>query len=175
MSDSVTPWTTACQASLSFTISQSMPKFLFLEFVMPFNHLSPSSPALNLSKKQVLFQCICLNCLLFNRFKHGVTAFFLSFICFHFRSSVALVGHAAIALHNITIKTAKSFMGVMSTTVGNSISLWFLVVMLSVLSLTHTHKMCFSGDYFGQCQNKNLWCITVDSLWIKIFIFMGKK
>ena len=48
----VTPWTTACQASLSFTISQSMPKFLFIEFVMPFNHLSPSSPALNLSKNR---------------------------------------------------------------------------------------------------------------------------
>ena len=28
MSDSETPWTVACQASLSFTISQSLPKFM---------------------------------------------------------------------------------------------------------------------------------------------------
>ena len=35
----VTPWTAACQASLPFTISQSLLKFIFLESVMPSNHL----------------------------------------------------------------------------------------------------------------------------------------
>ena len=34
MSDSVTPWTIACQASLSFVISQSLLKFMSIEFVM---------------------------------------------------------------------------------------------------------------------------------------------
>ena len=33
-----TPWTTACQASLSFTISQSLLKFKSIESVMPSNH-----------------------------------------------------------------------------------------------------------------------------------------
>ena len=38
MSDSVTPWIAACQASLSFTISQSLLKFMSIELVMPSNH-----------------------------------------------------------------------------------------------------------------------------------------
>ena len=39
MSDSVTPWTAACQASLSFTISQSLLKLMSIESMMPSNHL----------------------------------------------------------------------------------------------------------------------------------------
>ena len=35
----VTPWTAARQASLSFTISQSLPKLMSIESVMPSNHL----------------------------------------------------------------------------------------------------------------------------------------
>ena len=35
----VTPWTVACQASLSFIIYQSMFKFISIESVMPYNHL----------------------------------------------------------------------------------------------------------------------------------------
>ena len=34
-----TPWTTACQASPSFTISQSLLKLICIESVMPSNHL----------------------------------------------------------------------------------------------------------------------------------------
>ena len=34
-----TPWTAARQAPLSFTISWSLLKFIFIELVMPFNHL----------------------------------------------------------------------------------------------------------------------------------------
>ena len=33
-----TPWTVACQASLSFTVSQSLLKFMSTESVMPSNH-----------------------------------------------------------------------------------------------------------------------------------------
>ena len=35
----VTPWTAAHQSSLSFTISQSLLKLMFIESVMPSNHL----------------------------------------------------------------------------------------------------------------------------------------
>ena len=46
-----TPWTATRQASLSFTISQSLLKLMSIESVMPSNHLSsPSPPALNLSQ-----------------------------------------------------------------------------------------------------------------------------
>ena len=39
MSDSAIPWASACQASLSFTISQSLLKLMSLESVMPSNSI----------------------------------------------------------------------------------------------------------------------------------------
>ena len=39
MSDSATPWTAACQASLSITNSQSSPKLMSIDLVMLSNHL----------------------------------------------------------------------------------------------------------------------------------------
>jgi len=41
-----TTWTPACQASLSFTISWSLLKLMFIELVMPFNHLVLCCPLL---------------------------------------------------------------------------------------------------------------------------------
>ena len=46
MSDSVTPWTAAHQASLSITNSQSLPKLMSIESVMPSNHLILCHPLL---------------------------------------------------------------------------------------------------------------------------------
>ena len=45
----VTPWTAACQVSLSFTISQSLLKLMSIELVMPSNHLILCLPLLLLS------------------------------------------------------------------------------------------------------------------------------
>ena len=42
----VTPWTAACQASLSFTISWSLPKPMSTESMMPSNHLVFRCPLL---------------------------------------------------------------------------------------------------------------------------------
>ena len=42
----VTPWTAALQASLSFTISQTLLKLKSIELVMPSNHLTLSHPLL---------------------------------------------------------------------------------------------------------------------------------
>ena len=42
----VTPWTTACQASLSITISRSLLKFMSIESVMPSNHFILCHPLL---------------------------------------------------------------------------------------------------------------------------------
>ena len=42
----MTPWTAACQASLSITISQSLPKLMSIELVMPSNHLIFCCPLL---------------------------------------------------------------------------------------------------------------------------------
>ena len=42
----VTPWTTGCQASLSFTNSWNLLKLMSIESVMPSNHLTLSCPLL---------------------------------------------------------------------------------------------------------------------------------
>ena len=42
----VMPWTAACQASLSFTISRSLCKFMSIELMMPSNHLILCCPLL---------------------------------------------------------------------------------------------------------------------------------
>ena len=44
----VTPWTATCQASQSFTISQNLLKLMFIESVMPSNHLVLCHPLLPL-------------------------------------------------------------------------------------------------------------------------------
>ena len=49
VSDFVTPWTVAHQASMSFTISQSSLKLMSIESVMPSNHLFLCHPLLLLS------------------------------------------------------------------------------------------------------------------------------
>ena len=41
-----TPWTTACQASLSITNSRSLPKLMTVKLVMPSNHLILCRPLL---------------------------------------------------------------------------------------------------------------------------------
>ena len=41
-----TPWTAACQASLSFTISWNLLKLVSIESVMPCNHLTLCRPLL---------------------------------------------------------------------------------------------------------------------------------
>ena len=60
MSDSVTPWNTAHQASLSITNSRTLPKLMFIESVMPSNHplSSPSPPAFNPSQHHCLFKWV---------------------------------------------------------------------------------------------------------------------
>ena len=46
MSESVTPWTAACQASLCITNSRSLLKYMSIESVMPSNHLILCGPLL---------------------------------------------------------------------------------------------------------------------------------
>ena len=53
-----TPWIAARQASLSITNSQSLPKLMSIESVMPSPLSSPSPPAPNPSQHQGLFQWV---------------------------------------------------------------------------------------------------------------------
>ena len=56
-----TPWTAVSQAFLSFTVSQNLLKFMFIDSVMPSNHLILCHPLLllpPLSQHQALSQCV---------------------------------------------------------------------------------------------------------------------
>ena len=57
-----TPWTAACQASLSFTVSWSLLKLMPIESVIlsiqPSHPLSPPFPDLNFSQDQGIFQSV---------------------------------------------------------------------------------------------------------------------
>ena len=57
-----TPWTTLCQASLSFTISRSLLKFMYLSqwcyLTISYTLLPPSLFVFNLSQHQGLFQWV---------------------------------------------------------------------------------------------------------------------
>ena len=54
-----TPWVAAHQASLSFTFSRSLLRFMSIESVILSNHsCCPPPPALNLSQHQGLFQWV---------------------------------------------------------------------------------------------------------------------
>ena len=44
VSNSATPWTAACQASLSITNSQSLLKFMSIEVVMPLTNKQKQNP-----------------------------------------------------------------------------------------------------------------------------------
>ena len=54
MSDSATPWNAACQASLSFTISQSLLRLMSIESVKPSNHLILCWPLLFMPSYQLV-------------------------------------------------------------------------------------------------------------------------
>ena len=56
--DSVTPWTTARQASQSFTISRSLLKLMSIESVMPSNHLTLCRPLLQLTCPDLLMKLL---------------------------------------------------------------------------------------------------------------------
>ena len=59
MTNSMTQWTAACQASISLIISQSLPKFMSIQLVIPLNHhilYHPLPPAFSASKSFPLSQ-----------------------------------------------------------------------------------------------------------------------
>ena len=57
VSDSATPWTAACQASLSIADSRSLLKLMSIELVMPSSHLILCHPLLLFSIGMYQFHC----------------------------------------------------------------------------------------------------------------------
>ena len=69
VSDSATPWTAACQVSLSITSSWSLPKLMSIESMMPSNHLILCCPL-------ILLPCLIL--ILFDYFYRLIRFFQIS-------------------------------------------------------------------------------------------------
>ena len=94
MSNSLRP----CQAPLSFSISQSLLKCMFIELVMPFNHLIHCHPLLllpsNLSQHQGLFQWVSslhqvakVYCLFYYQYPNMFLLRLCTFNCIEFMQS----------------------------------------------------------------------------------------
>ena len=70
----MTPWTAACQASLSFIVSQSLLKLMCIESVMPSNHLILCRPLNKLLHVIITFLPQALHTLfLLHRHQHACT------------------------------------------------------------------------------------------------------
>ena len=58
-----TPWTTACEASLSLTTTQNLPKYMFIALVMPSSHFILWHPLLLLPSIFPISGTFPMNCL----------------------------------------------------------------------------------------------------------------
>ena len=118
----VTPWTAAYQASLSFTVSQSLLKLLSIESMMPSNDLilchPPSPPALNLSQHHGLFQWVNSLCLTAKVLKlqlqhqsfqywakHGFILMSPTLTCYHMDHSSLI----PLLIHNLPLQHCKTW------------------------------------------------------------------
>ena len=117
----VTPWTVAQQASLSFTISQSLPKFMFIVSVMPSSHLILWYPLLFLpsifSQHQGLFQWVV--------YLHQVTKI------------LELQDWTPLRLTSLISLLSKGLSGVFSSTIVRKHQ--FIGVLPSLQSSSHSH------------------------------------
>ena len=98
-----TPWTAPHQASLSFTISQSLLKLMSIKLVMPFNHLILCCPLLLLPSIfpsiRVFFNesALLIRCPKYWSFSFSISPsnnridFLMGFICFYFSSYKSLL------------------------------------------------------------------------------------
>ena len=72
-----TPWTAACKASLSITNSQSLLKLMFIESVMPSNHLIFCNPLLLLLSIFPIIRVISTESFSSVQFSHSVMSDYL--------------------------------------------------------------------------------------------------
>ena len=140
----VTPWTAAHQASLSFTISQSLPKFMSIQRSHP---LMPSSPsALSLSQHQGLVQWVSgshqMTTILKLQHQSFQWVFRVDF------PSDWLVWAPCCPRDSQESSPAPQFKGI------NSLLFWLLYG--PVLTTIHDHWEGHSLDYMDLCQQSNV-------------------
>ena len=172
---SVTPWTAACQASLSLTFSWSLLKLMSIESVMPSNHLilCCSPPSLNLSQHQGLSQWVSSShqvaqVLEFQSFSISPSSEYSGLISFrmdwldllavrgtlksllqHHSSKASILWHSAffmVQLSHPYMITAKTIVLTRWTFVGKVMSLLFnMLSSLVITFLPRSKRLLFHG------------------------------
>ena len=132
-----TPWTAARQASLSLTISQRLPKFMFIASVMPSNHLILWHPLLPL-----IFPSI-------RDFSNELSVWFWrpkywSF-CFSISPSSEYSGLISLKIGWFDILASKGLPGVFSSTTVQRHQ--FFGILPSLWSSSHNHMWPLGRPY----------------------------
>ena len=150
VSDSATPWTAACQASLSITKSQSLLKFMFIESVMLSNHLILCYPLLLLPLVFLSIRVFCNELALCNRWP--------KYWSFSISPSNEYLGLIPFRIDwfdlNAVQETLKSLLQHHSSKASILQSSAFFMVQLSHPFMTTGKKHSF--DYTDLCQQSNV-------------------
>ena len=137
----VTPWTAAHQASLSLTISQSLPKLKSIELVMPFNHLilchplllSSNFPSISLFSNELGFSsesALCIRWLKDWSFSFGISP------------SKSIQGWFPLRMTSLIFLLSKGLSRIFSSTTVQKHQ--FLGTLPSLLSSSHIHTWLMS-------------------------------
>ena len=143
----VIPWTAACQASLSFSVSQSFLKFTSTELLMPSNHLirchplllPPIFPASVLSSESAL----CIRWPKFWSFSFSPSNEYSGLISFR-------IDRFDLLAFQRTLKSLLQHHNL------KALILWFSAFFMVQLSLPYTTTGNHSFDYMGLCQQNDI-------------------
>ena len=155
------PWTAACQASLSITISWNLLKLMSIELVMPSNHLILCYPFLLLPS---IFPSI------------SVFSFFLSIFLFYFLTLQYCIGFAIYQHNNesvLHIRWTNYWSSASASVLPMNIQDWFPLRLTDLISLQSKGVLAVQGI---SLQSKGLSRafskITVKSINSLVFSFL---
>ena len=146
-----TPWTAACQASLSFTISWNLVKLTSIESVMPSNHLILCHPLLlqpSIFPNIMIFSSESTLCIIWPKY----WSFNFSISPFNEYSGLISFRIDGLDLLNVQVilksPPAPQFEGISSS----AFSLFYFPVLTSI----HDYWKIHSFDYMDLCRQSNV-------------------
>ena len=152
----VTPWTAAHQASLSLTISQSLPKFMFILSVMPSSHLILWCPLFLLPSIFSSISDFSNESAILIRWQRYWTSASASVL------PTSIWGWFLLRLTGLLSLLSKGLSGIFSSTSLKASILWcsaFFMVQLSQPNMTAENSL----GYIDLCQQSNV-CFSTHCL-----------
>ena len=154
----MTPWTAAHQASLSFTISQSLPKLMSIELVMPSNHLILCCPLL-------LLPSIALTHIIPTSFPAS-GSFPMSQLFLSGGQSIGASASASVLLMNIQGRFPLGLTVLNNDALNTEVNVFFQISVFVCLVLAYIARSGIAGSYGSfslhrsqPCRGKGV-CIT---------------